>query len=171
RTDGESEARRPWKPKADRSDPRRRRSPRRRRATRARAAAGRVAVRPDTRAAAAKKGPGRAASHRPATDNGRCGVRPAPPGWRPRSDINRPVSARPDLFRRWYKAAYTHYPLLGMFALFALLALSGPIYDFFARRRVSRLEIAAGVPVLAGRPIARLIASSDAMQTIALRWL
>src|SRR5690606_27082987 len=28
----------------------------------------------------------------------------------PRSDINRPVSARPDRFRRWHKAAYTHYP-------------------------------------------------------------
>src|SRR5690606_35859445 len=25
----------------------------------------------------------------------RCGVRPAPPGWPPRSDINRPVSADP----------------------------------------------------------------------------
>jgi hypothetical protein len=42
----------------------------------------------------------------------RCGVRPAPPGWRPRSDIIRPVSARPDRFRRWHKAAYTHYPHL-----------------------------------------------------------
>src|SRR5690606_26904629 len=40
----------------------------------------------------------------------RCGVRPAPPGWRPRSDINRPVSARPDRLRRWHEAAYTHYP-------------------------------------------------------------
>jgi hypothetical protein len=30
----------------------------------------------------------------------RRGVRPAPPGWRPRSAVIRPVSARPDRFRR-----------------------------------------------------------------------
>src|SRR5690606_1502668 len=61
----------------------------------------------------------------------RCGVRPAPPGWRPRSDINRPVSARPDRLRRWHKAAYTHYPHIGLRNLDLVMGCERRVvYDF-----------------------------------------
>src|SRR5690606_26347501 len=56
------------------------------------------------------------------------------------------------------------------FALLAALALSGPCYDFFSGRRVYRFEIAAGVLIVAGRPLARVLGRSDAWQAFA-GWL
>jgi len=59
--------------------------------------------------------------------------------------------------------------LIACFVLFAGLALSGPTYDFCTGRRVSRLELCGGVLIVAGRPIARLIAGTDVWQAIGAR--
>lgn len=54
--------------------------------------------------------------------------------------------------------------------LFLLLAFSGPLYDFFTRRRVWRLEIAAAVLIVAVRGLIRPIAASETWRTVS-GWL
>ena len=60
--------------------------------------------------------------------------------------------------------------LIGCFVLFLLLALSGPLYDLFTRRRVRGWEIAAGLLIFAGRPLARGVSTSDWWQRFG-NWL
>jgi hypothetical protein len=60
--------------------------------------------------------------------------------------------------------------LAGVAALFLVLAFSGPLYDFFTRRRVWRLEVAAAVLIVAARGLVRVVADSEAWQTMSA-WL
>lgn len=88
------------------------------------------------------------------------------------------ASGRRDLHRRLGIAGAALVPAVfgiglatSLAAARTVLALSGPIYDFCAQRRVSGLEISAGVLILTGRPVARFIASSDVLQAAMQRWL
>jgi uncharacterized membrane protein len=60
--------------------------------------------------------------------------------------------------------------LAGVVLLFVLLAFSGSLYDFFTRRRVWRLEIAAAALIVSARGFVRPIASSETWQEISA-WL
>lgn len=60
--------------------------------------------------------------------------------------------------------------IAGVVLLFVLLAFSGPLYDFFTRRRVWRLEIVAAVLIVATRGAVRPIAASETWQTFSA-WL
>jgi hypothetical protein len=60
--------------------------------------------------------------------------------------------------------------LAGLFGLLAAFAFSGPLYDFFSRRRVRALEVAGGALIVGSRPLARTVSTTDAWHAFA-GWL